>query len=36
MNKKYQPLHIDGLMQEWRNSIAKALAIVFIALTHRY
>ena len=36
MDKEYQPLHIDGLMQEWRNSIAKALEIVCIALTHRY
>ena len=30
------PSHIDGLVQERRNSIAIALELVFLALTHRY
>ena len=29
-------MHIDGLMQERRNSMANALELVFLALTHRY
>ena len=28
--------YIDGLMQERRNSIANALELIFLALTHRY
>ena len=28
--------HIDGFVQERRNSIANALELVFLALTHRH
>ena len=29
-------LHINGLVQERRNSIANSLELVFLALTHWY
>ena len=32
----WQQLHIDGLLQERHNSIAKELELVFLAPTHRH
>ena len=33
---EYQHNHIDGLVQEKRNSIANALELRFLALNNRY